>query len=289
LLVAPARAQQAPALSDLLAGAAKYVDSYARQLAGVVFEEKYVQDVRYRTALRPGVQRAPAAGPDHRELRSDLLLIRPAGADNWQQFRDVFEVDGRPVRDRSDRLQRLFLSPAATSERQASQIAAESARYNIGDIQRTINLPVLTLLVVDRGYQSHFKFKIEKPSSGTRDLPRSPAFTLPPDVLVLSYDESARPTLVRGAADRDLPIHGRLWVDADGRVRMTELAVSDRIVEARIHVAYRMDDGLGLLVLAEMHERYERISDRMEIEGTATYDNVRRFQVRTDENIAPVK
>ena len=34
----------------------------------------------------------------HRELTSDLLLVKPAGADPWLQFRDVFEVDGKPIR-----------------------------------------------------------------------------------------------------------------------------------------------------------------------------------------------
>lgn len=274
----------------MLTDAAIYIDTYARQLAGVVLEETYVQDVRYQTLLRPGVLRAPAPGPDHRELKSDLLLIRAPDADSWRQFRDVFEVDARPVRDRNDRLARLFLRPGASADAQAAEIAAESARYNIGDIQRNINLPLLTLLVLARDNQPRFRFSLEKPSTDTRGLPRSPAFAPPPEARIIRYDEHSTHTMIRGAADRDLPIHGRIWVEpATGRVRMTELVVSDPVVDARIHVAYRDDAALALLVPAEMHEQYERPADRLRIEGTATYANVRRFQVQTDENIAPVK
>ena len=48
---------------------------------------------------------------------------------DFASFRDVFDVDGRPVRDRDQRLQKLFLSaPAATAIDQAQRIADESAR-----------------------------------------------------------------------------------------------------------------------------------------------------------------
>ena len=85
----------------------------------------------------------------HRELKSDLLLVRPVGADRWVQFRDVFEVDGRPVRDRNERLMKLFVTPSSATANQAEQIANESSRYNIGNLQRTVNLPVLALSILE--------------------------------------------------------------------------------------------------------------------------------------------
>jgi hypothetical protein len=290
LLIAPARAQQPAALRDVLDGAAGYLAKYATELAGVVLEESYVQDVRFQPVNRPGALRPPVIGPDHRALKSDLLLIRPQGADSWRQFRDVFDVDGRPVRDRNDRLAKLFLTPTGSAQDQADQIASESARYNIGDIQRNINLPLLTLLVIDRGNQPRFKFSLDRPSSDQRNLPRSAAFAPPAGAQVLRYDETQPHTMVRGAGDRDLPIHGRMWIEpGTWRVRMTELMLADRSVDARIHVSYRQDEALGLLVPAEMHEIYDRSSIGMRIEGTATYSNVRRFQVQTDEDLHPVK
>jgi hypothetical protein len=276
-------------LESTLARAADYVDAYARQLAGVVLQETYVQEVRFQAAPQPGFRRVPSTGPGHRELKSDLLLIRPEHADSWRQFRDVFEVDGKPLRDRNDRLARLFLRPSASAEAQAGQLAAESARYNIGDIMRDINVPLLTLLVLDRANQSRFKFS-EGRAGETRGLPRSPGFSVPAGTRALQYEEVQSHTLIRGTGDRDLPIRGRLWFEPEsGRVLLTELVVADRIVDARIHVVYQTDSGLNLLVPVEMHELYERLSDHMRIEGTATYSNFRRFQVQVDETLLPVK
>src|SRR5947208_1164860 len=89
---------QEPAVEAVLRRAGAYVTEFQRQLSGVVAEESYVQDVR---------DSRTAAG--HRVLKSDLLLVKPQGADRWIQFRDVFDVDGKPVRDRDERLVKLFL------------------------------------------------------------------------------------------------------------------------------------------------------------------------------------
>jgi hypothetical protein len=279
----PAQDASSP-LDTTLAQAADYVDAYAKQLTGVVLEETYVQDVRFQTIPPATLRRVPAMGPGHRVLKSDLILVRPEGADGWRQFRDVFAVDGKPLRDRNDRLARLFLKPSASAEAQARQLAEESARYNIGDILRDINLPLLTLLVLERDSQPRFRFSEDR--SGMRGVPRSANFTVPPGSRVVKYEEVQRGTLIRTTGDRDLPISGRLWFEPDsGRVLLTELVAADYIVSARIHVGYRTDSGLELLVPVEMHESYERLSDHMRIEGTAGYSNFRRFQVSVDESL----
>jgi len=86
----------------VLAKAVDYVAGYQRQYSMLVAEERHVQ--RTRT--------------EQQTLRSDVLLVRPPGLDAWVSFRDVFEVNGRPVRDREDRLKRLFLdgSPEALKQ-----------------------------------------------------------------------------------------------------------------------------------------------------------------------------
>ncbi len=43
-------------------------------------------------------------------------------------------VDGKPVADRTDRLMRLFASPAADARDQARRSADEGARYNISEV-----------------------------------------------------------------------------------------------------------------------------------------------------------
>ena len=65
-----------------------------------------------------GMRVARAAGRAPRELKSDLLLLKPAGADAWMAFRDVFEVDGEPVRDRTERLSQLFLERTPSTDAQ---------------------------------------------------------------------------------------------------------------------------------------------------------------------------
>ena len=90
-LSVPATAQE-PRLTEVLARAGAYVIDFQRQLSGTVSEERYLQDVIMSPSSRFSMR-----GPIHRELKSDLLLVRPAGADRWIQFRDVFEVDGKAV------------------------------------------------------------------------------------------------------------------------------------------------------------------------------------------------
>src|SRR5436305_13761733 len=101
-LLRPSASAQEPTLRDVLARAADYNVEFQRQLSGVVAEEESVQDTG-PSALGGSFNRQ-ASLPQLRELRSDLLLVRPAGVDRWIQFRDVFEVDGHPVRDRTERL-----------------------------------------------------------------------------------------------------------------------------------------------------------------------------------------
>ena len=127
---------------------------------------------------RPG-QRS-YTGPLHRTLRSDLLLVHPVGADAWMQFRDVTEVDGKKLKDRNDRLARLFLEPSRNTAAQSRRIMDESARYNIGDIERNINLPVLALAVLDRRMQPGFRFALE--TGRKYELPKSASFVPPPEI-----------------------------------------------------------------------------------------------------------
>ena len=94
-----------------------------------------------------------------RDLKSDLLLVRAPAGDRWIEFRDVFEVDGKPVRDRNERLTKLFLAPSASTQQQVDDIAAASARYNIGGVNRNVNLPVLALTVLEPQNRAWFSFQ----------------------------------------------------------------------------------------------------------------------------------
>lgn len=283
-------AQAVWSLPEILARASRFVEAYAGRASGMVVEESYVQDVQevnrfgYRESLRKGEL--------HRTLRSDLLLVRPVGIDAWMQFRDVFEVDGKALRDRNDRLAKLFLEPSKSTASQVEKIMKESARYNIGDVERTINLPLLGLTPLDRRAQAGFQFRLDDTKEAPGDfmgVPRTPAFALPPDAIAVAYDEIQVQTMVRTPQGKNLAAKGRFWfVPATGYIVMTELRVDDWTLAAVIHVAYRLQPNGDLPLPSSMHEMYENRLNHRRIEGTATYSNFREFNVAVDEQIAPV-
>jgi hypothetical protein len=149
-----ATASEPQSLAAVLARAGAYVAEFHRQLSTLVGEERYVQDWK---AVQSG--RHPVTTElQHRELVSDVVLVKPPRADAWMTFRDVFAVDGNAVRDRDDRLAQLVRSGSPSTDDAVRTILDESSRYNIGDIKRNLNTPVLTLLFLELANQPRFKW-----------------------------------------------------------------------------------------------------------------------------------
>src|ERR1700681_3819926 len=119
-------------LALLLGRGGWYVADFIKKFANVVAEETYIQDSRVplQSAMLIG---RPGSAARNRTLKADFLLVSVSSAQNWVPFRDVFEVDGEPVRDRDSRLARLFLKPSDSSLEQVLRIQDESARYNLGN------------------------------------------------------------------------------------------------------------------------------------------------------------
>ena len=282
LAFATASAQE-PSLVTVLDRAGAYVVEFQRELSGVVAEEHYVQSVRY--PLGTG-NRINSLWPVHRELKSDLLLVKPAGVDRWLQFRDVFEVDGKEIRDRNERLMQLFVKPSSSSAAQADRILTESARYNIGNLQRTVNSPVLALVILDPANQPRFSFKRVAP--GDPRLGRGTARP-PHTIWVVEYREVEKGTVIRTTNGRDMPSRGRFWIEPlTGQVTASEMIAEDPIIKGTIDVEYQIEPAVSLLVPVEMRERYEIRRDGSRVDGTATYGRFRQFQVKVDEKLAPV-
>jgi hypothetical protein len=281
-LVAHAAAQ--PTLEAVLGRAGAYVVDLQQQLAGIVAEEDYVQDVRASSVL--GSTRSGLPTVRHRELKSDLLLVRPVGADRWVQFRDVFEVDGRPVRDRNQRLMKLFVTPSSATANQAEQIANESSRYNIGNLLRTVNLPVLALAILEPRQQSRFVFKrIDKGGAA----PARGAAAAATTVWVIGYREVEGQTMIRTTNFRDLPARGRFWIEPDsGQVLASELIAQDLTLTGVITVGYEREPTLNVMVPIQMKERYDLRRGPSPVTGEANYRSFRQFQVKVDEKIAPI-
>ena len=285
-LVAPGVVRsQEPSLAVVLARAAGYVSDFRQQLSGIVAEESYEQ--RARSTLT-GSLRGVGSEEERRRLRSDFLLVRPEGDDRYHEFRDVFEVNGRPVRDRQERLTRLFLDESASAAAQIQGIVNESARYNIGNIERTLNTPTLALLVLHPDYQPRFRFSLA--AGGAPMLPLGADHVpSPASVWVVEFEEVWPNTLVRGENGKDLPAEGRFWIEpTTGRVMVSELIIDDPYVRAVVDVVYRPDPVIGHLVPIEMRERYRNRRYGARVDGTATYSRFRRFEVQVQES-APIQ
>jgi hypothetical protein len=281
LVLGAAPVAQEPSLDIVLARAGAYVVEFQKQLAGIVAEEHYAQ----RSLGRSGLARLTADTIRSRDLKADLLLLKPEGSDRWIQFRDVFEVDGKPVRDRNERLVKLFLEPTASTASLAENITTESTRYNIGNLQRTVNVPVLALSILVPAAQPRFRF--------TRTKNRKPELAAAPKAAtawVVAFEEVREGTIIRTTNERDMPSRGRFWIEPDtGRVLMSEISAESTALRAVIDVSYVPDLRVGLLVPGEMREKYNIYTDGSRVDGKATYGRFRQFQVKVDEKIAPIK
>ena len=277
LVLASQPAAPEPTLESVLARAAAYVADYQKRLAGIVAEEHYRQQVTNPTRTR--------SFREFRELRSDVLLVKLATEDRWLQFRDVFEVDRKPIRDRDERLYKLFVNPPIDAQAQVESIQFESARYNIGPVLRTINIPILALLFFEA--QNQPRLKIERGRAG--NVRRFAPLAAEADIWLLEFKEVAPETMVRGDHQKDLPSNGRAWLDSrTGRILRTEHQSQDVLVRADIDVTYRAEPGLDLLVPAEMRENYlVRRTTEVRIDGIATYSKFRQFTVTTTEKPKP--
>jgi hypothetical protein len=257
------RVEPSAETAALLERAAAYLEPYSDPANGLVLEERYTQ----RVNARP---------PRIRELRSELLIL-PDATEGWLQYRDVMEVDGKPVADRTDRLMRLFASPAANARDQARRIADEGARYNISGavrVNRTLNQPLAAPLFLRGAAQRRSEFQPQgSGGSGGQHV---------------SFVEIARPSLI-GVSGGE-PATGQFWIDpSSGRIFRSELHVVARsnagTVSATIRVQYAYDAKTQRMLPAVMQEHY-LIQDARgsveTIEGEAKYSNPRQFKVTTE-------
>ena len=207
-------------------------------------------------------------------MKADFLIVKSA-RDLWSPFRDVFEVDHIPVRDREERLAKLFLSDKVSSnDENAKAIAEESARYNLGAVQRTINNPVFAFTFLQPDVRPRFKFTAGKLDRKAGD-----------DVRVVEYLEETRPTVIDGGSGRDMPAFGRFWIETStGRVVKTEVRVETNGVKANLTTTFRTDERLGIDVPSEFREEYDLRDSR--VSGVASYSRFRKFEVKSSEELA---
>jgi hypothetical protein len=284
--VAAAVAPSAGSPDEMMRRVGAYVEHYGGQASLLVGVEHYSQlldrpasppmpgrPVQMRglagNAAVEGVEFG-AASTQKRRLVSEFALVSNASASGgWLGFRDVIEVDGKPISNRPDRLQALFQSGAPDLVA-ARRIADEGARYNVGPVSRNFNVPTTTLFFFHSGNLPRFTFR----RTGRERIDGV-------DTVVIDFREERTPTLTMTSSGKDVPGSGTLWVNpADGAVVRTRLefrGFDTAGSRALIEVAYRKDPALALWVPSRMTERYSSGS-RETATTVATYSDFKRFE-----------
>ena len=187
--------------------------------------------------------------------------------EGWMPFRDAYEVKGAKVRNRNERLLKLFEGGDQERFEKAAKLNEATASHNLGNVARTINIPTLAMMFLHPRVNERFEFTDEgEETIAGRVLRRA------------AYREVARPTLIKTTRGRDLALTGHIWIDPfTGTVVKTDLNAADPAVRCAITVTYRKDDALDFWVPSQMDEYYKAALSLDEVLATATYSNVRRF------------
>jgi hypothetical protein len=194
--------QSKASLDEVVRRMSQYVLAFGAQASMFVGAEHYTQRVE------AGNGRAY----DPRRLVSEFAIVKAENGDDWVGYRDVVEVNEKPVVDRRDRLLRL-LTAATLDAPQLKQIVDESARYNIGPVIRNFNVPTTVLYLLQPGMVGRFSFE----RKGTKEVEGV-------ETWVLEFKETARPTVIRTREGHDVAARGRVWVvPGDGTVVRTRL------------------------------------------------------------------
>jgi hypothetical protein len=260
-------APEANTFAQVLRRAHEYVVIYEdHELSTVIAEEHYRQEV-LNAEGQPTAQRT---------IVSDYLIFQLPPDEDWFALRDVYEVDGQAIGERLERARRLFATTGDSVQR-AMDMATESARFNLGTVARTINVPTFPLRFLRPVSRSRFQFA----SAGEETVGGVATW-------VVSYRETKGPTFSATPEGRDVPARGRFWVEPQtGAIVRSEMVMGGtRRVPARatITVTYRRDDALGFWVPAEMQERYDypRSAATSEVvTGAAKYSGLRPFDRRS--------
>lgn len=266
-LAAHPQAGGGPSLTEVVRRMSAYVGAYGEKASIVVATERYTQDVSGSP---------PAARAEHRTTVADFAIVRAQGLGGWVGFRDVIEVDGQSLSDRTDRLIQVLTSAAGARD-EARRLSAESARFNIGSIFRDFNVPTSALFFFTPENIERFKFSRRHVAAD--------------DTWEIAFQETERPTLIRTPEGRAVPTHGSVWVHAATgivvrtRLVMTQFGAPSRpgqrgSASAEIDVTYSRVPALEMWLPATMSEVYEVVrgstSDRTNTE--ARYSGYRQFQ-----------
>jgi len=267
--------QPGSGFTTVLSSAMRYAMNYEQRFALLAADELYVQELQRPPNPGSNLSRSNPGGGmqgggaiNQLIIRSDFLLVQLGGdGEGWMPFRDAYEVKGRKLRDRNDRLLKLFTSNDKERFEKAARYSDDTHKHNLGNVARTINIPTLAMMFLHPRVNERFEFTDGgEDNIGGRIVRKA------------IYKEVARPTLIKTSRGRDLALTGFLWIDPlSGTVIKSELNAADPIVRCQVVVNFRRDEGLDLWVPEKMAEYYKAYSGLDDILATATYTNVRRI------------
>lgn len=238
---------QSSGIDELRRRVAAYARRFITQFSNVVTEEEYEQ--RFAISNR------------RRRLKSDFLLVAyPGKRELVMVFRDVREVDGKPVRGLEDRITKMFVQPFDSAVRRARDIHREGLRFNV-DNGRMMD-PLTVIGYLQQEYQGDFRFSFGAVASD-----------LGPDVREIDL----LPVPARGRTASQ----ARAWVsESTGEVFKTELRSGFGARAQTTTTTFGPDPVLKIRVPVEMRDDVPRGGD--DFIGIAKYSNVRRFEVTTE-------
>jgi hypothetical protein len=258
-----------PSLAQLLAAAGTYVAAYEKAFGAIVSEETYDQTGNARVATGPGRQR--------RVTTSELLTFNTGGS-GWMVFRDVLDVDGKPVAGERGRLATVAADPSREALADAMRRTAASARYHIGLVARTITVPTAALTYLRRENQPHSTFAFD----GMKTIGKLSVAL----VTFAATDEQP-------ATDDATTTKGRAWIEPEsGRIVRSEISQTSKNCTAKVEVEYAAEPGIDVWVPVRMFEQYDVVMPAgavqgrggqavsAHVDGLATYRNFRQFALK---------
>jgi len=263
-----------PGLDEVLRLAGETIVRQARESAVILGEERCRQRA-YEVAPGGGAGGVPAGAGQFRTAErrwlAELALVQLPAAGRpavpWMEVRDVFELDGKRLPDRDQRLEHMLQEGHGVTARRAREIVEENAKHNLGPVRRTINTPTIPLLVLHPLNQERFNFS----HAGEATVRGAAAWKI-------AFEEEQRPTLIRGADDgSDMASSGVFWiVPATGEVVRAELQCGD-FAETRVSVTYQRHPRFELTLPVRMVEKALATFGDW-VEGECDYSNYRRFE-----------
>lgn len=231
--------------------------------------------------LRRRVSEGEAVRYQVRRLSSEYALgSLPGEPNHLREFRDVVEVDGKPVRTRSEARRRLYAGIQGAGERMTQRMLEDLRAYGL-ELAVTGLGQAITLFVPERLQEFFFRRK------GSAYLGAEPAE-------ILEFERmqgKAELTLFEDRRVERIPLRGRLW-----------LRRSDYLPLRIDFLAARTFDGLPIVeetrveytttpygFLLPASARHSRIVDgSLVVETVCTYEDFRRFSVDSSIQFEPV-